>query len=139
MPTNNSKSDNFNSTSARRLGFHFGTTTQNRPAETAYLSTLETQFKNISKAPEVIVLVSPSSIDHMKRTYARMRNVKVYPLQLAPSDLNSSRIVSLMGLDEGKVILHMDSILAVLRAQGLDNFNCKKISRAGKFSLFVAD
>lgn len=56
-----------------------------------------------------------------------MRNVKVYPLQLAPTDLNSSRIVSLMGLDEGKVILYMDSILAVLRAQGLDNFDCKEI------------
>lgn len=60
----------------------------------------------------------------MRRVYSSLPHVKVFPLSLAPVDLNSSRIVDLMAnKKEGNVPLYMTSILSLLRAQGADNFD----------------
>lgn len=77
-------------------------------------------------APIPTVLLSPSSINARRKTYQKLSHVRVLPLQLAPCDINASRLISLMGLhDEVKVPLYMTSILMILREQGLDGFSCK--------------
>lgn len=91
--------------------FHFDTfvsDVKGSPCEAAYLS--------YNLGVKVRVLCAPTNIGTMKRTYAQFPSVKVEPLRLWASDLNTQRMMDLMAVRSGSTMpLYMHVVTRVLR------------------------
>jgi hypothetical protein len=71
----------------------------------------------------VRVLASPSNLVNMRNSYAKT-GAEVLPFYLSTRDLNCSRMLSLMHVDEGnKVPLYMEILQQTLRSMGNEDFD----------------
>ncbi|POS85823.1 hypothetical protein EPUL_004986 [Erysiphe pulchra] len=86
----------------------FTSDSRGTPCEAAYLGS----NSNI----KVKILCSPANIESIKRTYAGL-NVKIEPLRINQTDLNTKRMLDLMAVnsDDGSMPLYLHSISRILR------------------------
>jgi hypothetical protein len=76
------------------------------------------------------VLVSPSNLVTMRNSYAKTE-AEVVPFYLSTKDLNCTRMMSLMRVDEsGKVPLYMEVIQQILRSMGNETFDYSEFKRS---------
>lgn len=102
--------------------FHYDEENGGRPCEAAYLSELKTG--SARGVEEVVVLVSPSNLNTRRRVYSSLTHVKVEPLRISETDLNASRMLSMMGADNLETMpLYLFSAMAILREMGSDGFS----------------
>ncbi|KAG8816895.1 hypothetical protein FRC19_011719 [Serendipita sp. 401] len=102
--------------------FHYDEENGGRPCEAAFLSELKAGGGMAFK--KVVVLVSPSNLQTRKRVYSGLKYVKVKALKIAEKDLNSSRMLSMMGADNLETVpLYLHRALSILREMGSDGFN----------------
>ncbi|KHJ31699.1 putative p-loop containing nucleoside triphosphate hydrolase [Erysiphe necator] len=107
----------------------FTSDSRGTPCEAAYLGS----NPNI----KVRVLCSPANMESIKRTYTGL-NVKIEPLRINQTDLNTKRMLDLMAVnsDDGSMPLYLHSISRILRElrteQQLSNlpFNYADFKRA---------
>ncbi|KAE9378986.1 hypothetical protein N431DRAFT_149871 [Stipitochalara longipes BDJ] len=97
------------------LVFHYDSFTSDvkgTPCEAAHISS--------NPNVKVRVLVSPTNLQTMKRTYAGL-NVTVEPLRINQTDLNTKRMFDLMVVDQegGKMPLYLHAISRILREMHL--------------------
>ncbi|PPQ99049.1 hypothetical protein CVT24_003609 [Panaeolus cyanescens] len=107
------------------LVLHYGEGGNNAlPNETAWLST---SLSSLVKGPQVKVYVSRSSLQTMKRVYARFEGkVVVEPLLLQNSELDAAAILSMMAVGSSESApLYMQIILSILRDLG-ETFTYKR-------------
>ncbi|KAJ5930961.1 hypothetical protein N7466_006454 [Penicillium verhagenii] len=98
--------------------FHYDTfisDTAGSPCEAAFLST----------DPNIVVrvLCAPTNIRTIKRTYSRFSNITVEPLKIDQIDLNTKRMLDLMGVGQDSsspLPLYMYTIQRVLREMRID-------------------
>ena len=77
----------------------------------------------------VYVLVSPSNLVNMRESYAKT-GATVRPFYLSTKDLNCSRMLSLMHVEEGdKIPLYMEVVQQILRSMGSDAFDYRVFKR----------
>ncbi|RKF63884.1 putative p-loop containing nucleoside triphosphate hydrolase [Erysiphe neolycopersici] len=86
----------------------FTSDSRGTPCEAAYLGS----NPNI----KVKILCSPANMESIKRTYAGL-NVKIEPLRINQTDLNTKRMLDLMAVnsDDGSMPLYLHSISRILR------------------------
>ncbi|KAI0161503.1 hypothetical protein GGR57DRAFT_490152 [Xylariaceae sp. FL1272] len=97
------------------LLFHYDTFVSDvsiAPCEAAYLSS----HHDVA----VRVLCSPTNFHTMKRTYARLPNVRVEELRLNEADLNTKRMMELMAVGTRSMPLYMHVVQRILRDLRLD-------------------
>ncbi|KXJ90572.1 hypothetical protein Micbo1qcDRAFT_164147 [Microdochium bolleyi] len=90
--------------------FHYGTFTSDSsgiPCEAAYLAS--------NPDIKVRVLCAPTNLETMKRTYDCIRNVTVEALQLDEHDLNTQRMLELMGAKDQGLPLYLHVFQRILR------------------------
>eukprot|EP00158_Paraphelidium_tribonemae_P009079 Partr_v1_DN28762_c1_g1_i1_m62958 putative Inherit from NOG: Conserved hypothetical, protein len=95
--------------------FDNSTTETIKPCEAAFLSA-ETGKPGVKS---VTILVSPSNYGTMCKVYASLPNVHVRPLFFSTSDLNISRMLTLMSVDTDEALpLYMQVVEMLLRDLG---------------------
>ncbi|KAI9628854.1 hypothetical protein H4Q26_018398, partial [Puccinia striiformis f. sp. tritici PST-130] len=109
------------------LCLHYDRGSVNYPCESAYLGLPATRAqlgaKSTSSVP-VTVLVSPTCLETMRKIYKPLTGVKVMPFYLSTSNLNSSRMLTLMGFDDSVIMpLYLQRAMTILRTMGADRFN----------------
>ncbi|KAI9626204.1 hypothetical protein H4Q26_015955 [Puccinia striiformis f. sp. tritici PST-130] len=118
------------------LCLHYDRGSVNYPCESAYLGLPATRAqlgaKSTSSVP-VTVLVSPTCLETMRKIYKPLTGVKVMPFYLSTSNLNSSRMLTLMGFDDSVGVKSVPSLIdhafisaramTILRTMGADRFN----------------
>ncbi|KAA1084038.1 hypothetical protein PGT21_015066 [Puccinia graminis f. sp. tritici] len=109
------------------LCLHYDRGSINYPCESAYLGLPATRaqlgLKSTSSVP-VTVLVSPTCLETMRNIYKPLKGVNVMPFYLSTSNLNSSRMLTLMGFDESAIMpLYLQRAMTILRSMGADRFN----------------
>ncbi|KAA1098105.1 hypothetical protein PGT21_028460 [Puccinia graminis f. sp. tritici] len=109
------------------LCLHYDRGSVNYPCESAYLGLPATRaqlgLKSTSSVP-VTVLVSPTCLETMRRIYKPLKGVNVMPFYLSTSNLNSSRMLTLMGFDDSVIMpLYLQRAMTILRTMGADRFN----------------
>lgn len=83
------------------------------PCEAAYLAS--------NPAVKVRVLCAPTNFHNMKRVYAKIPRITVHPLRLDERDLNTKRMMGLMGVDDSNSIpLYLHVVQRILRDLRLD-------------------
>jgi len=98
------------------------------PCESAFVRTSAAGQKKFKIA--VSVLVSPSNLVNMRKCYEKT-GAEVVPFFLSTKDLNCSRMLSLMHVDEnGKVPLYMEVVQQILRSMGNKPFDYKSFKCA---------
>ncbi|KAG8749489.1 hypothetical protein FRC14_001329 [Serendipita sp. 396] len=102
--------------------FHYDEENGGRPCEAAFLSELKGGLGKAFK--KVVVLVSPSILQNRKRVYSGLKYVSVKALKIAEKDLNASRMLSMMDVDNLEAApLYLHRALSILREMGSDGFN----------------
>jgi len=109
------------------LCLHYDSGSVNYPCEPAYLGMPATKaqlgVKSKASVP-VTVLVSPTCLETMRKIYKPLNGVKVMPFYLSTSNLNSSRMLTLMGFDDSEIMpLYLQRAMTILRTMGADKFN----------------
>jgi len=109
------------------LCLHYDSGSVNYPCEPAYLgmpaTTAQLGVKSKASVP-VTVLVSPTCLETMRKIYKPLNGVKVMPFYLSTSNLNSSRMLRLMGFDDSEIMpLYLQRAMTILRTMGADKFN----------------
>ena len=110
--------------------FHLGAAQggMHLPCESAFMRSSKPEQQNF-KVP-VTVLVSPSNLVNMRKSY-HVTGAKVIPFYLSTKDLNCTRMMSLMHVEEGnKIPLYMEVIQQILRSMGNKPFDYEKFKRA---------
>ena len=110
--------------------FHLGAAQggMHLPCESAFVRTSMPGKKKF-KIP-VVVLVSPSNLVNMRRSYSKT-GAQVFPFYLSTKDLNCSRMLTLMRVEEGgKIPLYMEVIQQILRSMGNGEFDYEAFRRA---------
>ncbi|PLW21300.1 hypothetical protein PCANC_05035 [Puccinia coronata f. sp. avenae] len=109
------------------LCLHYDRGSVNYPCESAYLGMPATRAQLGAKsnaAVPVTVLVSPTCLETMRKIYKPLRGVNVMPFYLSTSNLNSSRMLTLMGFDDSVIMpLYLQRAMTILRSMGADKFN----------------
>ncbi len=99
------------------LVLHYDTCFIKQAAELAYLS------KGHSKSPQILVLVSPSSLKTMTKVYHDVNpDIQVFPFFISIEDITVSSMMALMKINtsSGNIPLYMHTILNILRQLGED-------------------
>lgn len=112
--------------------FHLGAsqTGMHLPCESAFIRASKPGHQNF-KIP-VTVLVSPSNLLNMRKSY-QATGAKVVPFYLSTKDLNCTRMLSLMHVEEGnKTPLYMEVIQQILRSMGNKSFDYETFRRTVK-------
>ncbi|KIJ54327.1 hypothetical protein M422DRAFT_241577 [Sphaerobolus stellatus SS14] len=112
------------------LVFHFDSAAGTRepmPCEAAYIASINNDLGGLAIPPKVTVLVLPSSLEMMRKTYAKFPNVTVNSLRFTSEDLTAERLLSLMKVDNGNMPLYMESIISLMRS--MPNFAYSKFRK----------
>ncbi|KAI9896756.1 hypothetical protein N3K66_008928 [Trichothecium roseum] len=94
------------------IAFHYDSFTSDSagsPCEAAYLSS--------HSGVKVRVLCAPTNTAHIKRIYKRLPNVRIEELQIKQTDLNTQRMLHLMGasIDNDSMPLYLHVVIRILR------------------------
>jgi DNA helicase HerA-like ATPase len=120
--------------------FHLGAGGLHLPCESAFIR--KVIGRNWLKKIPVKVVVSPSNLQNMNKTYA-VTGADVVPFYLSTKDLNCTHMLSLMRiLESGKIPLYMEVIQQILRSIGNDAFDYQAFKKAveeKKNSEFIKD
>lgn len=112
--------------------FHLGQSGMHFPCETAFFNVSSSNSNNLSSdtaKPKVKVLVSPSNIVNMKKVY-EPTGAEVLPFYLSAQNLNCTRMLTLMHVQEGdRVPLYMEIVQQILRNMGNKPFDYNEFKR----------
>lgn len=101
--------------------FHYDEENGGQPCEAAFLS--ELKDRSGPGVQEVVVLVSPTSLQRRRKVYQNLPHVRVEALRIAEKELNASRMLCMMGADNlEQVPLYLHTALSILRDMSAENF-----------------
>lgn len=111
------------------LAFHYAEHTSSstfRPSELAFVANFADKFSGYSRAPSVVVLVSPSSYPSLKTSYSRIPGVCVRPFKIHPRTLTIGMMLALMSVNQDQTpplyISQVTKILRQMSATGTGEF-----------------